>query len=120
MSAAVSYDPRTGRPHEEVADTTPHAVAQASPATRAGWLRVIADSLEEPATARALVELADRETALGGPRLTGELARAAAQLRFYATVAEEGSWLGAAIDHLDGGVLARARQPLGPVAVFGA
>ncbi len=56
MSAAVSYDPRTGRPHGEVADTTPDevervlglaaaaapAVAQASPATRAGWLRVIA------------------------------------------------------------------------------
>lgn len=135
MSAAVSYDPRTGRPHEELADTTPDevervlglaaaaapAVAQASPATRAGWLRVIADSLEEPTTARGLVELADRETALGDPRLTGELARTAGQLRFYATVAEEGSWLGATVDHLDSGsVLARVRAPLGPVAVFGA
>src|SRR5690349_12638181 len=135
MSATAGRDPRTGLPVLEVADTpSPEVeclledaaaaaplVGQASPATRARWLRAIADALEVPETASELVALAERETALGHPRLTAELARAASQLRFYATVAEEGSWLGAAVDVLEGGtVLARVRQPLGPVAVFGA
>jgi NADP-dependent aldehyde dehydrogenase len=52
------------------------------------------------------------------PRLTGELARAAGQLRFYGSVAAEGSYLRATIDTDPG--LARVSVPLGPVAVFGA
>jgi NADP-dependent aldehyde dehydrogenase len=136
VSADVSYDPRTGERHGEVRATPPEeveallaraaaagrAVATSSPARRAGWLRAVADALEVPDTAAALVSLADRETALGVARLSGELARTAAQLRFYAEVAEEGSWLGATLDHATGTTpaLARVRQPLGPVAVFGA
>ena len=135
MSVTPGPDPRRGLRGGDIEETPPHevervlavaaavapAVAQVSPATRAGWLTTVADVLEVPETAAQLVAVANRETALGHARLVGELARTAAQLRFYAGVAEEGSWLGAAIDHLDtGSVLGRLRQPLGPVAVFGA
>ncbi len=132
----VSRDPRTGEPVGEVPESSAEdvertlgaasacapALAAACPEERAGWLRALADALEEPRTAAGLVEVADRETALGSPRLPGELARAAGQLRFYAEVAEEGSWLGATLDPATGGgaALARVRTPLGPVAVFGA
>jgi NADP-dependent aldehyde dehydrogenase len=132
----TSLDPRTGEALGEVpctssaevetvlaraADAAP-TLAVTSPAERAGWLRALADALEAPDTAHRLVALADRETALGEVRLTGELARVAAQLRFYADVAQEGSWLRAAVDHATATTpcLGRVQQPLGPVAVFGA
>ncbi|GLK17876.1 aldehyde dehydrogenase (NADP(+)) [Herbiconiux flava] len=93
-------------------------------ADRARWLRAAADALD--AAADELVELADRETALGRPRLPGELARTTAQLRLFADAIVEGSWLEAAIDHADPtavpphGDLRRMLRPLGPVGVFGA
>ena len=74
-------------------------------------------------TGDELAALADRETALGVERLTGEVTRAAGQLRFYGDVAVEGSYLGVTVDR-------RHRRPRpgssgstgrsGPVAVFGA
>lgn len=130
----TSYDPRTGRPAGEVAESTPEQVAQtlaraataapavaaASPRERRGWLRAVADALE--ADLAGLVALADAETALGEARLEGEVRRTAGQLRFYGDVAAEGSYLSATIDHATGTTpaLARVNQPLGPVAVFGA
>lgn len=135
MTATVGYDPRTGAIGEAVADTPGDAVetslstaaavsrtvAAAAPTGRASWLRAVADALEIPDTATELIAIADRETALGRARLENEIARAAAQLRFYATVAEEGSWLGVVRDRIGNGTaLVRARQALGPVAVFGA
>ncbi|GAB3449221.1 aldehyde dehydrogenase (NADP(+)) [Phycicoccus ginsengisoli] len=136
VSADVSHDPRTGKALGQVsgtaADEVEAALARAAdaaptlaatgPGERAGWLRTLADALEAPDTAARLVALADRETALGEPRLTGEVARVAAQLRFYADVAQEGSWLEATIDHATATTpwLGRLQQPLGPVAVFGA
>ena len=132
----TSYDPRTGQVLGEARSSTTAevdqaldlatrcaaAVADASPAERAVWLHTLADHLEEPATADELIALADRETALGRVRLTAELARAAGQLRFYAKVGDEGSWLGATLDASTAmrPALARVEQPLGPVAVFGA
>lgn len=128
-----SVEPRTGRVAAELPTSTSAEVAAAvaaaaavarevaalPPGVRADWLRAVADGLEE--AAESLVEVADAETALGRPRLTGELARTADQLRFYAEVAVDGSWLQAAIDRPVGGsVLGRLRVPLGPVAVFGA
>ena len=82
----------------------------------------MADALEDEAAAARLVAVADRETGLGEPRLTGELARCANQLRFYADVAVEGSWLGVTVDHAAGLApdLRRMQVPLGPVAVLGA
>lgn len=130
----TSYDPRTGQPQGEVPVTSAAElrgallravsaapdVAAASPDVRRGWLEAVATALDEHA--EELAALADRETALGLDRLGGEVARTAAQLRFYGDVAVEGSYLGAAVDAATAttGPLARVNVPLGPVAVFGA
>lgn len=136
MSVETSYDTRTGEPNGEVTTTPPGAVgplveaaascssevAAVAPRQRARWLYAIADALQQPDTAAELIALADKESGLGETRLTGELARAAGQLRFYADVAAEGSYLDVAIDHATdtSPSLARVGVPLGPVAVFGA
>jgi alpha-ketoglutaric semialdehyde dehydrogenase len=88
-------------------------------------LRAIAAELED---ARADFEiLVPRETALPVARANGELSRTQAQLRLFADLAEESSWVDARIDHADAGRqplpkpdLRSMRRPLGPVAVFGA
>jgi len=100
-------------------------LAHKTGAERGELLRAIAAELED---ARADFEiLVPRETALPAARANGELGRTQAQLRLFADLAEEGSWVDARIDHADA-----ARQPLpkpdvrsmqrpvGPVAVFGA
>jgi NADP-dependent aldehyde dehydrogenase len=130
----IGRNPRTGDEHPGVRHTSTDEVARilaaaassaplvssTPPAQRAKWLQSIAASLEEHA--HALVALADAETALGEARLSGELAKAAASLRFYGDVASDGAYLRATIDStgtppLD---LRRMRLPVGPVAVFGA
>jgi NADP-dependent aldehyde dehydrogenase len=132
----TSWDPRTGTAVGEAPTTPPEQVeatlaaaaeaapvlASSSPEERAAWLRALADALEQPSVASELATLADSETALGVPRLQSELARAASQLRFYAEVAVEGSYLRATIDSRTATSpdLARVQVPLGPVAVFGA
>ena len=81
------------------------------------FLRAVASRLE--ANGDAIVEQANRETSLGLPRLKGELTRTCNQLRLFAALVEEGSWVDARIDH--GKVDVRSMlRPLGPVAVFGA
>ncbi|WAX58987.1 aldehyde dehydrogenase family protein [Jatrophihabitans cynanchi] len=133
-SGPLSFEPRSGiavsAPPESRRDQVEATVAAARacaahvaarpPASRAAWLSAVADAVQERSA--QLCELADAETALGVPRLTGELARAAGALRFYGAVAEEGSWLDAVIDHARDGVpdLRRVNVPLGPIAVFGA
>ena len=74
-----------------------------------------------------LVDRAHRETALPEKRLQGELARTANQLRLFAQLVEEGSWLNARIDPAQPNRTPMPRvdlrsllRPLGPVAVFGA
>lgn len=100
------------------------SVSAASDAERAGWLRAVADSLD--AHREELVALADADTALGQGRLTGELARTTGQLRLFADVVLEGSYLEAIIDHADPAAtpprpdLRRVLRPIGPVAVFAA
>lgn len=119
----------TDTPHE--IDAVARAAAAASVATgsaddrtRAAWLRAIADGTD--ADADALIALADEETALGVPRLTDELARTTAQLRLFADVLAEGSYLEATIDHPRPDAtppvpdLRRVLRPIGPVAVFAA
>ncbi|HVV22098.1 MAG TPA: aldehyde dehydrogenase (NADP(+)) [Pseudonocardiaceae bacterium] len=139
MTAVTSTDPRTGRVVETVAEeTTPEQVEQiagraaaAAPQLeklgrpfRAGLLRALADALE--ADRATIVELADRETALGEPRLNGELTRTCYQLRLFAEAVEEGGYLEAIIDHAGDTPmgprpdLRRMLVPIGPVAVFGA
>lgn len=98
--------------------------AKTSRADRAAALRTIADALE--ARRDDIVPRADRETALGEGRLAGELTRTCYQLRLFAEVLMEGSYLEAAIDHAGDTPmgprpdLRRMLIPLGPVAVFGA
>jgi NADP-dependent aldehyde dehydrogenase len=137
--AVASIDARTGEPGEDVAWETSAAEiaalsAQAVVATRwlvgqgrdgrARLLNALADGLESRRD--EIVAIADRETALGVPRLTGELARTAFQLRLMGEVAQEGSYLDVSIEHAgDTPIgprpdLRRINVPLGPVAVFGA
>jgi len=91
---------------------------------RARWLRAVADSLD--AHAAELVEIADRETRLGTARLTGEVARTTGQLRLFASVVEEGSYLEITVDDADAAAtpsrpeLRRLLTGVGPVAVFSA
>ena len=92
---------------------------------KARFLRHIADGIE--AIVPELVERAHRETALPEARLKGESARTIHQLRLFAQVVEEGSWVNARIDPAqpDRKPLPRSdirsmMRPLGPVAVFGA
>ncbi len=90
---------------------------------RAGLLQAMAEELE--ADGANLVALAHDETALPLPRLEGELRRTAFQLRFFADVILDGSFLDATIDHaVDSPMgplpdLRRVKVPLGAVAVFG-
>ncbi|WP_079159649.1 aldehyde dehydrogenase (NADP(+)) [Streptomyces griseus] len=139
MAAAPvwSVDPRTGNPREQVAvEATAeevdrvvraaHAVrgALADRTVRSAFLRTAADLLAE--AQEHVIEAADAETALGPARLTGELARTAAQLRAFAEVVDEGAFLDIHIDHEDGSRtppwpdLRRYKIPLGVVAVYAA
>jgi 2,5-dioxopentanoate dehydrogenase len=95
------------------------------PATRANFLRLIAQKLE--AAQEQLIERAHLESALPLPRLKGELARTSGQLRLFAQVAEECSWTSPRIDHSDPTRKPQPKpdvrsmlRPLGPVVVFGA
>ncbi len=99
--------------------------SQVSGKQKAAFLRRAADSLD--AHKQELAERAHLETALPLPRLTGEVGRTSGQLRLFASVVEEGSWVQARIDPAlpDRQPLPRPDirsmlRPLGPVVVFGA
>jgi alpha-ketoglutaric semialdehyde dehydrogenase len=92
---------------------------------RGAFLRAIAAKIES--IAGEVVERAALETALPHARLQGETARTCGQLRMFAQVAEEGSWVQARIDHGDPERKPAPKpdirsmlRPLGPVVVFGA
>jgi NADP-dependent aldehyde dehydrogenase len=88
-------------------------------------LRQIASNIE--AVAAEVIERAELETALPKPRLQSETGRTCGQLRLFAQLVEEGSWLMARIDRADPERkpipkpdIRSMLRPLGPVAVFGA
>jgi len=92
---------------------------------RAAFLEAIATEIE--AIGDPLLQRAHQETGLPLPRLTGERGRTCGQLRLFASVAREGSWVDARIDPaqperkpLPRSDLRRMARPLGPIAVFGA
>ncbi len=97
---------------------------RASRDDRARWLTAIADALE--AARDELVAIAREETHLSEARLNGEVSRTATQLRFFAGVVREGSYLEATLDSPDRSLvpprpdLRRMLRPLGVVGVFGA
>lgn len=112
-------------------ETLAAAAAAAAPiwrgsdaATRASWLRAAADALD--AHIDELVVIADEETRLGETRLRGEVGRTTGQLRLFATVVEEGSYLELTVDDADPAAtpprpeLRRMLTGVGAVAVFSA
>jgi alpha-ketoglutaric semialdehyde dehydrogenase len=134
-----SLDPRTGATVATYASSGPAEAERALAAARdayaayrlldgkgiAGFLGAIADEIE--ALGDGLLEIADRETGLGLPRLTGERARTCGQIRAFARMAAEGQWVGASIDTAQPDRqpvpkpdIRRMLRPIGPVAVFGA
>ncbi len=93
--------------------------------TKASFLRAIADGLQNALP--HLVEVAGSETALPAARLEGEVGRTMMQLRLFADLVEEGSWVAARLDSpnpqrqpLPKPDVRSMMRPLGPVAVFGA
>lgn len=92
---------------------------------RAAFLDRIADEIE--ALGDRLIERAMIETGLPRGRLVGERGRTTGQLRAFAAIVREGSWVGARIDRaqpdrapIPRPDLRRMLIPIGPVAVFGA
>jgi len=97
---------------------------QASVEQRAAFLERIADEIDR---ASDLLEVAHTETALPPARLAGERARTTGQLRLFANLVREGSWVDASIDRaipdrtpVPKPDIRRMLIPIGPVAVFGA
>src|SRR5262252_1038431 len=89
------------------------------------FLRTIAANIES--IAEELIERCGLETALPKARLQGETTRTSNQLRLFAQLVEEGSWLMARIDRADPDRkplpkpdIRSLLRPLGPVVVFGA
>ena len=115
----------------EQLDSIAAAAAAAAPvwrassaSDRAAWLRAVADALD--AASDELVEIAHRETRLDPTRLRGEVGRTTGQLRLFAGVVEEGSYLELTVDDADAAAtpprpeLRRMLTGVGPVAVFSA
>jgi NADP-dependent aldehyde dehydrogenase len=140
MTIFHAYNPRSATAEAELfvesttaeVDAAVQTAAAAAPAwaaaggaARAALLDGLASALE--AAREELVSLADRESALGLPRLNGELDRTAFQLRRFATLCREGVPFDAVDDPAVPGAppaghppMRRLRLPLGPVAMYAA
>ena len=133
-------DPSTGRALEppfhiateaeiaralELAEQSFPAYRSQNPEKIAAFLEAIAAGLE--ALGEELIARARMETGLPEARLTGERERTTGQLRMFAALAREGSWVDARIDRGDASRtpapkpdLRRMLVPIGPVVVFSA
>ncbi|WDF57430.1 aldehyde dehydrogenase (NADP(+)) [Mucilaginibacter sp. KACC 22063] len=94
-------------------------------ANKAEFLRAVADEIA--AQTSNLVEIAMAESGLPQARLQGEVNRTTGQLRMFADLVAEGSWVNAVIDTaqpdrvpLPKPDIRKLLMPLGPVVVFGA
>jgi NADP-dependent aldehyde dehydrogenase len=101
------------------------ALPQREPRWPADLLEAISSRIE--ALGDELLERGELETALPRARLTSERSRTCGQLRMFAEIAREGSWVEAVIDlgnpsrqPLPKPDLRRMLVPRGPVVVFGA
>lgn len=138
--AFLAENPATGEPlptsftsasHDEV-DAAARSAAAAFPLVlersthdRAALLDAIAAKILS--LDLALITLAGHETGLPAARLTSERDRTVNQLKMFAELLREGSWVRASIDRGDANRrpiakpdLRKMLRPLGPVAVFGA
>ncbi|EQD56191.1 aldehyde dehydrogenase, partial [mine drainage metagenome] len=135
-----AFDPASGRSLEpafsaagsaevEAACALAHAAFDAyrelPPQRRALFLEAIAKHIL--AQGEPLLQRAHSETALPLPRLEGERARTANQLRLFAAELRSGEWLGLRVDPAmpqrqpaPRADLRQRKIALGPVAVFGA
>ena len=91
----------------------------------AGFLEQIAQEID--LLGDELIQRANAETALPEARLTGERLRTVNQLKMFAQIVREGSWVEARIDRampdrkpIPKPDLRRKLVPIGPVVVFGA
>jgi NADP-dependent aldehyde dehydrogenase len=116
---------------EEIEEAIAKATAAFEPyqktsfAARAEFLDAIADEIME--LGDALIQRAHLETGLPEARITGERGRTVGQLKLFATLLREGSFVEAIIDTaqpdrkpLPRADLRRMMVPIGPVAVFAA
>lgn len=101
------------------------AWSTASVAKRAKAMNAIANTLDD--NLAELVEIADLETGLGVPRLTGEVGRTTFQIREFAKAISTGRFVTPEVDSavdeplpMGHPELIRAVSPLGVVVVFGA
>jgi len=137
-SAFRAFDPRTGKAvkpdfNSAILAELNHAADLAAEARlpfgntpgreRAKFLRTIADNIE--ALGETLIERATLESGLSKDRFAGERARTCGQLRMFADLLDEGSWVDARIDHaipsrkpVPKPDVRSILRPLGPVAVF--
>lgn len=137
MTTTLSHDPRTGDPFGEpiphtalaelnrllaAADDAAPVWAATPGAQRARVLEAVADALD--GSVDSLVEIADRETALGPIRLRGEVARTTGQLRMFAELAREGSYVDAILSPADPATgrpdVRRLLVPVGAIGVYSA
>jgi alpha-ketoglutaric semialdehyde dehydrogenase len=108
----------------DAAENASHAYRQFSAEARAAFLDSMAEEIER---VDGLLDAAHRETALPPERLAAERGRTASQLRMFANLVRDGSWVDARIDRalpdrrpLPKPDIRRMLIPIGPVAVFGA
>ena len=123
-----SFYPATGQETDLAARLAADAFpiySRVSGKQKANFLRTTARKIESRAS--DIIDRAALETALPHARLQGETARTCGQLRLFATLVEEGSWVAARIDTVDldrkplpKPDLRSMLRPLGPVVVFGA
>ncbi|HTU36114.1 MAG TPA: aldehyde dehydrogenase (NADP(+)) [Candidatus Acidoferrum sp.] len=135
-----AYNPATGEPLDpefhsassDEVDAAARLAAEAfisyrelSGAAKAEFLNAIAKNIE--ARTEQLVERAHLESALPKNRLNGETIRTCSQLRTFARVVREGSWVNARIDRAEPDRKPIPKPdirsmwlPLGPVVVFAA
>ncbi|HZR16309.1 MAG TPA: aldehyde dehydrogenase family protein, partial [Verrucomicrobiae bacterium] len=108
----------------ELAEGAFQVYGRTSGEQRASFLERIAEEII--ALGDELIKRAHLETGLPEARITGERARTAGQLRLFAQIAREGSWVDARIDHAiperqpaPKPDLRRMLVPMGPIVVFG-
>ena len=98
---------------------------EVSPAQKADFIDAIADEIMN--LGEVLVERACGESGLPAGRIQGERGRTCNQLKLFANLVREGSWVNAVIDTaqpdrapIPKPDLRKMQAPLGPVVVFGA
>ena len=109
----------------QAADQAYPVFSQLSPTDHANFLIAIAEEIE--ALGDQLLEVCNQESGLGLPRLTGERGRTTGQIKAFAEIVKNASWVQASIDTaeperapLPKPDLRKMLKPIGPVAVFGA